>query len=99
MNANDPEKIWMNLLAQSAPTFAGEAPPPYGFVTSTLAALRAESRQKREFERIGWRALLASLAALGVAAALTLTVSLRDQSTDLDPGVRGLVQMDNLPYS
>ena len=99
MNANEPEKIWMNLLVQSAPTFAAETAPPYGFMTSTLAALRAESRQQREFERIGWRALLASLAALGVAAVLTLTVSLRNQGTDFDPGVRGLVQMDNLPYS
>jgi hypothetical protein len=99
MNPNQPEKIWMSLLAQSAPTFAGEAEAPYGFVTSTLAAWRAEGRQQREFERIGWRALLASLVALGVAAALTLTVSLRDQGKDLDPGVRGLVQMDNLPYS
>jgi hypothetical protein len=99
MNPNEPETFWMNLLAQSAPTFAGEAEPPYGFVTGTLASLRAEGRQQREFERIGWRALLASLVALGVAAALTLTVSLQDQHTDLDPGVRGLVQMDNLPYS
>ncbi len=99
MNPNNPEQIWKNLLAQSAPTFAGEMEPPYGFMTSTLAALRAESRQQREFERIGWRAFLASLAALGVAAALALTVSLNDPSTDFDPGVRGLVQMDNLPYS
>ncbi len=99
MNPNEPEKIWINLLAQSAATFAGEAEPPYGFVTSTVAGLRAANSQRRDFERIGWRALMASLAALGVTAALTLTVSLQDQSTDFDPGVRGLVQMDNLPYS
>jgi hypothetical protein len=99
MSTNEPEKIWLNLLAQSAPTFAGETSPPYGFVTNTLAALRAEGRQQLEFERIGWRALLASVAALGVAAVLALTMSLRDQSADFDPGVRGLVQLDNLPYS
>jgi len=99
MNPNEPEKIWTTLLAQSAPTFAAEAEPPFGFLTSTLAALRAEIRQRRECERIGWRALLASLAALGVAAALAFTLSLRDQTPDFDPGVRGLVQMDNLPYS
>ena len=49
MNPNEPEKIWMNLLAQSVPTFAAETAPPYGFVTSALAALRAEGRQQREF--------------------------------------------------
>jgi hypothetical protein len=99
MNPNEPEKTWMNLLAQSAPTFAGDATPPYGFVTNTLAALRAESRQQVEVERIGWRALMAALAALGVAATLTVMVNVHDRSNDFDPGVRGLVQMDNLPYS
>jgi hypothetical protein len=99
MNTNDPEKIWMNLLAQSAPTFAAEPVPPYGFVTSTLAALRAERTQQREFERIGLRALWAALAALGVAATVTLTINLHQDSPDFDPGVRSLVQVDNLPYS
>jgi hypothetical protein len=99
MNLNDPNDAWKNLLAQSAPAFAGDAAPPYGFVTSTLALLRAEQRQQREIERIGWRALLASLGALAVAAALTVTIDLRDRSSDFDPGVRTLVQMDDLPYS
>jgi hypothetical protein len=99
MNPNEPEKIWKNILAQSASTFAGETDPPYGLVTSTLAALRAEGRQQREFERIGWRALLASLAALSVAAVLTLTVGRHNESSDFDPGVRSLVQVENLPYS
>jgi hypothetical protein len=66
---------------------------------STLAAQRAESRQQREFERIGLRALWASFAALGVAAAVTLTVNLHQDNTDFDPGVRSLVQVENLPYS
>jgi len=99
MNTNEPEKVWKNLLAQSAPTFAAEPVPPYGFVTNMLAGLRAENRQQREFERIGLRALWAALAALGVAAALTVTVTLRQDNTDFDPGVRGLVQVDDLPYS
>jgi hypothetical protein len=99
MNMNEPNDTWMNLLAGSAPTFAGEGTPPYGFVTGTLASLRAGKRQQQEIERIGLRALLASLGALAVAAALTVTVDLHDQSTDFDPGVRSLVQMDNLPYS
>jgi hypothetical protein len=99
MNTNDPEKTWMNLLAQSAPTFSPELAPPYGFVTNTLAALRAQGRQQREFERIGLRALWAALAALGVAATVTVTVVLHQDNTDFDPGVRSLVQVDNLPYS
>ncbi len=99
MNNNEPEKTWMNLLAQSAPTFAAEPTPPYGFVTNTLAALRAESRHQREVERIGWRALLASLGALVTAVALTVTINLNRDSSDFDPGVRSLVQVDNLPYS
>ena len=94
---NNADDTWRNLLAQSAPTFAAEQEPPYGFVTSTMAALRAEHRQQREFERIGLRALWAALAALGVTAVVAL--SIHQDSPDFDPGVRGLVQMDNLPYS
>jgi len=99
MNTNDPEMTWKNLLAQSAPTFEPELAPPYGFVTGTLAAMRAAGRQQREFERIGLRALWAALAALGVAAAVTVTVNLRQDNSDFDPGVRSLVQVENLPYS
>jgi hypothetical protein len=99
MNKNDPETTWKNLLTQSASTFEPELTPPYGFVTSTLASLRAEQRQERECERIGLRALWASLAALGVAAAVTVTVNLHQDNSDFDPGVRSLVQVENLPYS
>ena len=99
MNKNDPETTWKNLLASSASTFEPELTPPFGFVTNTLSALRAEQRQERECERIGLRALWASLAALGVAAAVTLAVGLHQDNSDLDPGVRSLVQVDSLPYS
>jgi hypothetical protein len=99
MNTSDPENIWKNLLAQSAPTFSPEPTPPYGFVTSTLAAMRAENRQQREVERIGIRALWAALAALGITAVVTLSITLHHDNSDFDPGVRGLVQVDNLPYS
>jgi hypothetical protein len=99
MNTNDPDMIWKSLLAQSAPTFAAEPDVPYGFVTKVLAGLRAESRQRREVERIGLRALWASLAALGVAAAVTIAVNLQQDNNDFDPGVRSLVQVENLPYS
>ncbi len=95
MNSKEDEK-WRNLLRRSTSTFAGEKAPPYGFVTGTLARLRAENREQEEFERIGWRALLASLAALAIAATVTLSVSYRDQAGDFDPGVRSLVQMDNV---
>ena len=94
---NQDEK-WHSLLKWSGSTFAPESTPPYGFITSTLAQLRAEKRQREDLERIGWRALLASLAALSVAAAVTVSVSYRDR-VDFEPGVRGLVQMENIQLS
>jgi hypothetical protein len=95
---NSDEK-WLKLLARSTPTFAVEAEPPYGFVTATLARLGSERRQQEEAERIGWRALLASLAALAVAAVVTVTVDTNNHSTDFEPGVRSMVQMENIPLS
>ena len=98
MNSREDEK-WQSLLLRSTPTFSGEAAPPYGFITGTLARLRAENRQQEELERIGWRALLASLAALAVAAAVTLSVNFTDQAGDFEPGVGSLVQMENIQFS
>jgi hypothetical protein len=43
--------------------------------------------------------VLASLGALVVAVAVTVTVDLRDAGPDLDPGVRSLVQIDKLPFN
>ena len=98
MSSQKDEK-WRGLLLRSTPTFAGEADPPYGFITGTLARLRAEKRQQEELERIGWRALLASVAALVIAATVTLGVNFRDRGGDLEPGVRSLVQMENIQVS
>lgn len=98
MNKTDNE-TWQKLLALSEPTFAGEATPPYGFVTSTLAGLRTQQTQVETIERIGWRALLASLAALAVATTLAFTLDGQDQSGDFDPGVKNLVQMENISVS
>jgi hypothetical protein len=98
MDAREDQK-WHSLLGRSAPTFDGDASPPYGFVTGVLAQLRSENGQREQMERIGWRALLASLAALGVAAAVTLSVNSTDPGGDFDPGVRGLVQIENIQVS
>lgn len=98
MNTPNQDK-WQQLLAVSAPTFAGEATPPFGFITSTLASLRAERRQAEEFERIGWRAVLASLAAMVVAAAVTFSVNLQSNGNDFDPGDRSLIQIQNISVS
>jgi hypothetical protein len=98
MNDHEDQK-WQNLLAQSSPAFVGETEPRYGFITSTLAQLKREKRQQEELERIGWRALLASLAALAIAATMTLTVNYRDGGSDFEPGMRSLVQMDNFQVS
>lgn len=98
MNMNEDEK-WQRLLASSAPAFAGEAEPPYGFVTATLARIRAENQQMAEIERIGWRALLASLAALMVAVVVTVSVASSDRGSEFEPGVRSFVQMENIQLS
>jgi hypothetical protein len=98
MNTNPDEK-WQSLLLRSLPAFTGETTPPYGFVTGTLGRLRAEKRQQEELERIGWRALLASLAALVIAAVVTLGVDSSTRGPDFEPGVRSLVQMENLQLS
>jgi hypothetical protein len=98
MNTSHDEK-WQRLLAASAPTFAGEATPPYGFITSTLGRLRGERGQVEEIERIGWRALLASLVATVAVAAIAFGLTLENKSTDFDPGDRSLIQVENISVS
>lgn len=92
------DEKWQALLALSAPTFAGEAAPPYGFVARTLARLKAEKKESELFERIGWRALLASLAVLTVTVGVTLSLPTPDRG-DLEPGVRSLIQLQDIPIS
>jgi hypothetical protein len=89
---------WKNLAALSAPACAGDVVPPYGMVTSTLARLRAETRQTEMAERIGLRALFASLAILVCTAAVTVGISSRE-SSDLEPGLKNIVQVENVPLS
>jgi hypothetical protein len=98
MMTREDEK-WQTLLARSASTFSEERTLPFGFATATLARLRSEGRQQEEMERIGWRALLASMAALVLAASVTLTLSYHDSSNEFDPGVPSLVQMANIQVS
>ncbi len=96
---NEPENTrWHNLIALSAPTFTGDDAPPYGFVTSTMARLREETRQVELAERIGMRALFASLALLFITAMVTLGLQYHDRS-DLEPGLRGIVQVENVQLS
>ena len=89
---------WHSLLAQSAPTFAGETTPPYGFMTRTLARLSAEKREQNQFEKISLRALFASLAVLAVTVGVTVGVQLSD-GADLEPGVRSILQVENISVS
>jgi hypothetical protein len=97
MNEQDDVR-WQNLLTMSAPTFAGEEMPPYGMVTRTLARLREETRQRELVERIGLRALFASLGILGLTAAATLGAGYFDGS-DLEPGLNSFVQVENVQVS
>ena len=99
MNANQDNK-WQPLLALSAPTFAEESAPPYGFMTGTLAQLRLERMQEQQLGRLCRRAIFASLAALVAAAGVTVGVHRHlNQGDDLDPGMRGLIQVENVQAS
>lgn len=95
---NTDEK-WQQLLARSTSTFAGEATPPYGFMTGAMAQIR-EARVQQDAERIGWRALVASFATLVVAAVVAVTVNFNQPATsDLEPGMRSIVQVENIQVS
>jgi hypothetical protein len=89
---------WRKLLQLAAPAFAGETELPYGFVTSTVARLKAERVERELIERIGLRALFAALAVLAVAGGVSLGVQLHDR-LDFDPGTRSIIQEDNVSIS
>lgn len=97
MNTRE-DQIWKNLLSASAATFAGEATPPYGFVTNTLSQVRSARQQQAELEKIGWRALLASLVTLVAVATFTVGMHLQDRN-DLDPGVSNIIEIQNVSVS
>ena len=98
MNYEREDTAWRALLAQSQPAFQGETEPPFGFVTATTARLMAERRKLDLMETIGLRALAASLAALGLATAVTFFLEVRD-ADGMDPGIKSLAYVENMPLS
>jgi anti-sigma-K factor RskA len=92
------DNIWQSLLVQSAPTFAGDLQPPFGFVAATLAALRAQARQQAELERVGWRALAGALMTLTAVITLTIGLQMHDRN-DPDPAVQRMVEIDHIAVS
>jgi hypothetical protein len=92
------DKHWQQLVALSAPTFRGDTAPPYGFTTSMLARLRDESREIELVERIGLRAVFASLAMLLLALGVTFGASYLNRG-DLEPGLKSIVQVENVAVS
>jgi hypothetical protein len=90
------DMMWENLLAKSAPTFTGEPTPPYGLTTRILAAVRDQQQEVAIWERVGRRAILASLAAVVGIALLTFV---RHDSDDLDPAVKSVALVENVQVS
>jgi hypothetical protein len=95
---NNQDQHWQNLLALSAPTFNGDEVPPFGFATRTLARLREEESRREVVERIGFRALFAAVAVLAVTVGAVVAVESTDRG-DLEPGVRSLIQVENVQVS
>jgi len=100
MNTHNPaeDQKWHALLMRSTPTFAGEATPPFGFLTSTLARLKAEKRERDLLERIGLRALFSSLAVLVAVVGFSIGIQLQDR-LDFDPAIKSLIMADDVPIS
>jgi hypothetical protein len=97
-NQSQGDQKWQALLARSTPTFAGDAAPPFGFMTSTLARLKAEKKDRDLLERIGLRALFTSMAVLVAVVGFSIGIQLQDR-LDFDPGIRSLIQADDIPIS
>ena len=90
------DKTWRALLVQSAPTFAGETVPPLGLATRVLARVREE---RTASERIGLRAIFASLAVVAVTTTLTVCLHVVETSEDPDPGVRSMALVEDVQVS
>jgi hypothetical protein len=91
------DQKWQALLARSSATFAGDTSLPFGFMTSTLARLRAQ-KERDVLEKIGLRALFTSFAVLIAVVGLSVGVQLQSR-TDFDPAVKSLLQADDVPIS
>ena len=98
-NSTPEDKKWQALLASSTPTFAGEATLPYGFLTQTLARIKAENREREIFERIGLRSLFAALCVLIAVVGVSISLQQLQYRTDFDPAVKSLLQADDVPIS
>jgi len=96
-NPQENEK-WHALLERSKPTFEGDNALPFGFLTSTLARLKEEKRDRDLLERIGMRALFASMAILITVIGVSVGVQLQNRF-DFDPAVQSLLQADDVPIS
>jgi O-antigen ligase len=90
------DQVWENLLAQSASSFDGEQAPPYGLTTRILAAVREQRAEEALWERIGRRAIFASLAAV---VGIALVTFVRHDSDDLDPAVKSVAVVENVQVS
>jgi anti-sigma-K factor RskA len=92
------DQTWSALLAKSAPAFAGETEPPFGLATRVLADARQQWSQQEASERLGLRALFASLAMVAVTAALTAGLHLVD-NRETDPVIRSMAVVENAQVS
>lgn len=92
------DHVWESLLLQSAPAFAGETVPPFGFSTHMLAGLRDQQREEAAWERTGLRAIFASLAAVAGLALVTLAVT-KHESDDIDPAVQSMALVEHVQVS
>jgi hypothetical protein len=91
------DQQWQKLLELAAPAYAGEAQPPFGFTTRVLAQIRAEQRQCEMMERVGLRAIFASLGVLALAG--LLLVGANHYRNDMEPGLRNVLQVENIAVS
>jgi hypothetical protein len=95
MNTRE-DNVWKSLLAQSATTFDGNLAPPFGLAARVLAGVRETRVQEAAWERIGLRAIFASLVAVAVMTAVTFAKVGHD---DTDAPVRSLAQLENVQVS